>query len=831
VLLFLFLISASLFMVQGLTSLVGDILSELLLSTAREVPLGIAVAILDAFRGEEIFLSPTFGTIGNVLSVVCESWVTLIEAKLNRVVCPGDNAVNILRNEILIRLRALSISLRGDSLTSTSESSQEVFVGLTKTLISLKGETPREAKVGLKQRLTVAARRLGFWQSVLSVSEIGLQTDPRPANSALTAVGMGCLVGDARRVIALLKRSDLFATYRRTNGMHLLESSDVSISPDTGFADLLETSCQLGLDEHLSDDDEEVRAINHFRGHWKRTLSDSNNSLGGYIAILSCLLESLFRSEVASGGWRTGHSGDGVTVETRLRNRMSVGSDLMRKMPQLGWHSRSVGPSSRTNRLMNQSSRLSSAGRWYRYSSVDCEELGHAASFVDHCTRQTALVMNNDDDKTLSYEEKMSRQQAWSGISAVVKDIASLIAAALLERYLFLIVCSLRALLLEVNKAVDSNTCKQPAVVAVAEAISCLLVIPAPWGAACGARGDIAHDVINALHNLRRLPSIIDSSLSKELVLIASDWTARMVRRIPVFVINLDRRRDRWRKFVLANERMGVNAIRVCAVDGASYVSVDSDEGMSRSLNNLVPETDVLSFWDSTLNNQFDSGCMVNTHTPLTPAERACATSHLKVWRAIAGIRARLGLGAPQTRQDQAVDHVGCTSAGMKGMDLAHCVYAMYHRETTFRKKRSMVDLSSSEEQDYYLVFEDDAAVPLAKQAGFRKDVALLMRKLPIHVDILYLGGAVPKRANGFKCKFACDKLFNQVNYIWMLHAYIIRGRAVDILLSNLPIHSPVDNFLASLIYQNQLVVSALQFLCCFFREINSLLLGFCRDE
>lgn len=45
-----------------------------------------------------------------------------------------------------------------------------------------------------------------------------------------------------------------------------------------------------------------------------------------------------------------------------------------------------------------------------------------------------------------------------------------------------------------------------------------------------------------------------------------------------------------------------------------------------------------------------------------------------------------------------------------------------------------------------------------------------------------------------------------------MLHAYVLRGRAVDILLAALPINAPVDNFIAELIHDGRLTAYAVSF-------------------
>ncbi len=285
-----------------------------------------------------------------------------------------------------------------------------------------------------------------------------------------------------------------------------------------------------------------------------------------------------------------------------------------------------------------------------------------------------------------------------------------------------------------------------------------------------------------------------------------------------MFVINLDRRTDRWRRVTLLSDRCGITAIRVRAVDGTAKVDqcnghehCDDSQGSQQSRVAEIPVTDVCLTWDSSLNAKFDAGCLVNPHTPLTAAERACAASHLKVWRTIAALR---------TGDTDAQDYLGRTSGGQSGIDIARQLYTM-HAITRFgsdfptgqsNKVKSEKPMSEGDprEADYYIIFEDDAHVSVAKQEDFRREVAYLMKRLPTSVDVLYLGGALPKRAAEFRSHVMHGGTFLKVNYIWMLHAYVLRGRAVDVLLSNLPINSPVDNFLASLIYQKQLVVSLL---------------------
>ena len=90
----------------------------------------------------------------------------------------------------------------------------------------------------------------------------------------------------------------------------------------------------------------------------------------------------------------------------------------------------------------------------------------------------------------------------------------------------------------------------------------------------------------------------------------------------------------------------------------------------------------------------------------------------------------------------------------------------------------------------------------------FRRHLAQIIASLPPDWDILYLGHAASARGKGKALK---GGIFYKPCYIWQLHGYILRGRAVEILLSLLPIRGPVDNFIASLVYDGSLQAYSLQ--------------------
>lgn len=111
---------------------------------------------------------------------------------------------------------------------------------------------------------------------------------------------------------------------------------------------------------------------------------------------------------------------------------------------------------------------------------------------------------------------------------------------------------------------------------------------------------------------------------------------------------------------------------------------------------------------------------------------------------------------------------------------------------------------------DWYLILEDDAVVApeYREPVRFRRRLTELLVAVPTDWDILYLGHAASSRGKG---KALSGGLFCKPSYLWQLHGYVLRGRAVDKLLSLLPIRGPVDNFMASLVFDGSLCAYSLQ--------------------
>jgi hypothetical protein len=296
-----------------------------------------------------------------------------------------------------------------------------------------------------------------------------------------------------------------------------------------------------------------------------------------------------------------------------------------------------------------------------------------------------------------------------------------------------------------------------------------------------------------------------------------------------------------WRTLVLLDQAH-IDVIRVTAWDGTGDVPAASAAEMfhrnfggadgtglhtstapdgvpalkKRDEYSDIPERDVSLTWDSTLNAKFDLRCAPNTSVIATPSERACAASHLKVWRSIAEI---CGLKVPGRGASKLLQLQSSDSSLSGGGDSTYSPADIYRAAkgdiTSTRAEPAsnhndalQKPFADSSGGEYFIIFEDDVSFPQQSLADLRATIRSLMAALPADVDMLYLGGLMPKAAPDFKLQHKKGDPFYGVNYMWTLQAYVLRRRAVEVLLSKLPMWAPVDNFVASLIFNKELKVT-----------------------
>ena len=213
---------------------------------------------------------------------------------------------------------------------------------------------------------------------------------------------------------------------------------------------------------------------------------------------------------------------------------------------------------------------------------------------------------------------------------------------------------------------------------------------------------------------------------------------------------------------------IGAAAVRVEAVDGnAEGTSIDKAEVGSR--------------WDSSLNSKFDTKCVVSHSIPLTPSERGCIASHIRVWKLIANM----------VESSSSVDKVSSDESVLR--NICDNFVPLRSKAHDDRSKR------------WYIVCEDDAAVISRNVVhNFQTSIRRILSALPSDCEICYLGHATP--SSGI-AKKSVNGLFLKPSYVWQMHAYMLTPSSAKKLLEFLPVNDPVDNFVARLINEGKLQV------------------------
>jgi hypothetical protein len=189
-----------------------------------------------------------------------------------------------------------------------------------------------------------------------------------------------------------------------------------------------------------------------------------------------------------------------------------------------------------------------------------------------------------------------------------------------------------------------------------------------------------------------------------------------------------------------------VRTLRFCAYDGSfqtckirdtaqesdfksSFQSkhVESIERLHSRFKNRfcikIPESDVSWYWDSTLNSKFDDKCVPDRKLKLSDSERACAASHLSIWRTIAQMR-RCFLGKSAWKSysnepksvwndddfDELVSKTFLSSLYGGGWPIID------HHSRSQRTPNMSKSILKSADDDWYLIFEDDAYYVSLKQ-------------------------------------------------------------------------------------------------------------------
>ena len=201
--------------------------------------------------------------------------------------------------------------------------------------------------------------------------------------------------------------------------------------------------------------------VQELAAHWKdhiASLSGNDSAdttaqwrgLGRTVECLSELLQTFLSTEydAPEGGWRSGLSGDGFRLSSRLDNRLTVGLALLQKLIEHGSSVTNFVPSSAM--VM-----LKPSLQWMHYSSLSGRKTLEYAEFLDHCAREVFPDGAPTESTASGMSEKQQLLHATEvKLYAVCCEIAALMALASVEALLFAFASSLRGLLSAVRSEV-----------------------------------------------------------------------------------------------------------------------------------------------------------------------------------------------------------------------------------------------------------------------------------------------------------------------------------------------------------------------------------------
>ena len=165
------------------------------------------------------------------------------------------------------------------------------------------------------------------------------------------------------------------------------------------------------------------------------------------IVTMRILYQSFLHTEYENGegGWRTGLSGDGFRLASRLDNRLTVGVALLRKIPFAQYF------------IASGLGAVLKPLKWLHYSSCNGRKLLEYAEFVDHCERH---VLRDYGSTTLEVGEGGQPSSGGSSTEAdkntamiiaklrvVCTDITTLLSLESLEAAMSVSASSVRGLL------------------------------------------------------------------------------------------------------------------------------------------------------------------------------------------------------------------------------------------------------------------------------------------------------------------------------------------------------------------------------------------------
>ena len=566
------------------------------------------------------------------------------------------------------------------------------------------------------------------------------------------------------------------------------------------------------------------------RTHWEQELTKTASKVPSikarefsegfydppFARLIPNLRTALAAYDGASLGWRLTAVGTSQQLHVRLQHCMRVVRRVVQEIA--GLDGLPPGPLLST-RVDVEQTPLSHV---LRTTSMSPAGLAEACLALDACSEANKFVQAAIE--TSKYENMERLPQLQQQLHSVMTHMADIVSCTWLECICYLISASANACLQVCESKITQGgllPLSQLASIAT-DAFAMCRYLPVPWGLITNAQtATLALRVVSKLQH-------VSSSPQKTLVLPSfNNEILNLSHCVPAFIISLERRPDRWRAISQLSAAAGLLTVPVRAVDG-QLLGIAETSAIQGILAPVVAEAllhgvqaAVRPTWDSTLNRRYDPQCFQSTEVPMTYSERACAASHVKVWRHIADLRQQLfGVYADATSV------VAGRATGLHALEssVSDCDTTRDTAQAAFRLTLAgggwqpyassglplLPGMSGGvdPDSDWYLILEDDAVLSpreCPNPADFSRLLSETLLAVPEDWDLLYLGYAANPRGRGPSVKGSAVPMFKAL-YLWHLHAYVVRGRSITKLLAQLPVNCPVDNFLASLTYGEILV-------------------------
>ncbi len=588
--------------------------------------------------------------------------------------------------------------------------------------------------------MLINCRREGFYRVINSITTSSsiLMCDP------FSDIGLDFVKDEAEKIINLIEISKFTSNSTEKNFATKFISQDLPfIVPDAN---------------HFSQFMLEKSILDFYIKFWESKFITSDGlpeaaavDIVASFMIVKILFESIYLTELDAG--------QGVILESKINEKLNQGRHYFKKM-NISWYE----SQNRAQFIGIQSIQSFSC------CTVSPDLLLDACIFLDSCI------------ETLSIETFEESDKSYSKIKGVCTDLSLFVAIACIERMNFILLCSLRSLLTVLASCLthrneQSSLSARKVYLPIAHmAVQFMITTYSDFGLDVSCRADIIHEIF----------TIIMLFKSEERTREELHWISLQQKKLPIFVINLSRRYDRFHQIMKLCKEEGMIVIRYEAIDGKELIHSEN--------KSQIPSTDVAVVWDSHLNCKFVTNTIRSKSILMTDTERACAASHLAVWRIIVDYR-RNFLKSP-------MDKSMSIPLSIKDRGIMTMLKDIFKFTSIFNLNYEPVMITNAlgKTDDWYFILEDDARLKTNRQRSKRFINQLVHNIIPIDFDVLFLGYFANSSMN--INEFRKEKIkFRRINYVHGLHAYLIKGKSLEFILNqHLPITSPVDNYIGSLI-------------------------------